>query len=90
MRVYVRRTAVQRAERQAVNIRVKPTDLIAVCDKCLCASCWAGVYMCEVSRGAGVIKVAVAELRKLKRESPLYWRDQLKANRMAAITQERL
>lgn len=73
-----------------MNIRVKPTDLIAVCDKCLCASCWAGIYMCEESRGAGVIKVAVAELRKLKRESPNWWRDQLKANRMADIEQGQL
>ena len=44
-----------------------------MCDQCLCASCWQGVFMCEKARTAGVVEMRVGELEKLDREHPQYW-----------------
>lgn len=46
---------------------------ITVCDKCLCASCWQGVFMCDETRGASTTEKTVDELRKLDLEHPCYW-----------------
>ena len=48
-------------------------QLILVCDRCLCASCWQGVVLCDEARHAGITYRTVAELRKLKREHPKFW-----------------
>lgn len=47
--------------------------LITVCDKCLQASCWQGIFMCDDSRTAGTIEKTKYELSKLKLEDPSYW-----------------
>lgn len=44
--------------------------LITVCDKCLCASCWHGEFMCVDSRDAGTVQKTSKELRALDREHP--------------------
>ena len=51
--------------------------VVTVCDECLRASCWQGVFMCDRARNAGTTKQTVAQLRELDRENPDYW----KANR---------
>lgn len=50
------------------------SDLITVCDKCLRASCWQGIWMCEESKWAGIIQKTKKELRDLDRENPSYWK----------------
>jgi len=49
-------------------------DLITVCDKCLTASCWQGLFMCQESLNAGTVQISVADLIELDREHPCYWR----------------
>lgn len=44
--------------------------MVTVCDACLKASCWRGIFMCDDSRGAGTTRKSVAELRALGREHP--------------------
>ena len=44
--------------------------LVTVCDKCLTASCWHGLFMCDASRTAGVVDKTVAELDAMKTEHP--------------------
>lgn len=53
--------------------------LVTVCDKCLTASCWNGLFMCDQADIAGITQKTVAELRTLDREHPCYWDDE-KAN----------
>jgi hypothetical protein len=48
---------------------------VTVCDKCLQASCWHGVFMCDEAYGAGTVDKTVAELRELNREHPCYWNE---------------
>ncbi len=47
--------------------------LITVCDKCLQASCWQGVFMCDESQAAGTVEKTIKELTKLGLEHPSYW-----------------
>jgi acyl-coenzyme A thioesterase PaaI-like protein len=47
--------------------------LITVCDACLQASCWQGIFYCQEFKTAGTIDLSVNRLRKLKREHPCYW-----------------
>lgn len=56
---------------------MKDTDIIKVCDSCLQASCWHGVFMCDEASEAGTIDKTVGELKKLKLEHPSYWEAQL-------------
>jgi hypothetical protein len=49
-------------------------ELITVCDKCLQASCWQGIFMCNDSQTAGTVQKTKDELRKLNREHPSYWK----------------
>lgn len=62
-------------------------DLITVCDKCLQASCWQGIFMCEESRDAGMIQKTRMELVRLNLEHSDYLKtDQelsVEANRQA-------
>jgi hypothetical protein len=47
--------------------------LIEVCDKCLRASCWHGVFMCDEAYSAGTVSFTRRELRKLNREHSDYF-----------------
>lgn len=51
---------------------VKPKT-VTVCDACLQASCWQGVFMCERSTGAGTVEKTLPELREMAREHPSWW-----------------
>jgi hypothetical protein len=53
---------------------LKPEDKVTVCDACLQASCWQGIFMCDEARDAGIVVKTVAELRELKLENEDYWR----------------
>lgn len=50
------------------------TEIVTVCDKCLCASCWQGIFYCDDYRDAGIVQKTVAELRSLNLENPDYWK----------------
>ncbi len=45
-------------------------DLITVCDKCLCATCWQGVFLCDRAHEAGTVQKPRAELVAHGREHP--------------------
>ncbi len=47
--------------------------MVTVCDNCLMASCWHGIFMCDESRYAGTINKPVSELLTLGREHPDYF-----------------
>ena len=46
---------------------------VTVCDKCLMATCWQGIFMCQESQYAGIVQKTIAELKALDREHPSYW-----------------
>lgn len=48
--------------------------MIAVCDACLCASCWLYEFCCDRYKEAGITRRSVAELRKLDLEHSDYWK----------------
>jgi hypothetical protein len=45
-------------------------ELITVCDQCLTATCWHGVFMCDKAVGAGLTQRKRSELLALNREHP--------------------
>lgn len=47
---------------------------ITVCDKCLRASCWQGLFMCDDARLAGTVQKTLEELKELNLEHPSYWK----------------
>lgn len=47
---------------------------VVVCDRCLQASCWQGIFMCQESGSAGIKELTLTELKKLNLEHPDYWR----------------
>ena len=51
-------------------------NLITVCDKCFCASCWQGILMCDNARIAGATERTIEQLTILDLEHPSYWGDQ--------------
>lgn len=53
-----------------------PEATITVCDFCLRACCWQGVFMCDEAKGAGTVEKTRAELEELSREHPQYWEPQ--------------
>lgn len=57
-----------------VNELVSDYVLVTVCDECLRACCWQGVFYCERYKTAGTTQKTVAELRALALEHPDYWR----------------
>jgi hypothetical protein len=68
-------TGVQRCQPTTAGLAVlKPEDKVTVCDACLQASCWQGIFMCEEARDAGIVVKTIAELRELKLENEDYWR----------------
>jgi hypothetical protein len=46
---------------------------VTVCDKCLKASCWHGIFFCQDYQTAGTQEVLASELRKLDVEHPYYF-----------------
>lgn len=48
--------------------------LITVCDQCLQASCWQGIFYCDDYKAAGTVQKTRAELAALNREHPSYWK----------------
>ena len=48
-------------------------EKITVCDNCLQASCWQGVFMCQESQTAGTVQKTRLELAVLELESPEWW-----------------
>jgi hypothetical protein len=68
-------TAPSRSQPTTAGLVVlKPEDKVTVCDACLQASCWQGIFMCEEARDAGIVVKTIAELRELKLENEDYWR----------------
>ncbi len=49
-------------------------ELITVCDKCLLASCWQGVFMCQEAKDAGNTQKTRLDLKALQREHFSYWK----------------
>ena len=47
-------------------------ELIWVCSECLCACCWAGIFMCQRSKHAGLKKITKREARRLGYEHEDY------------------
>ena len=47
---------------------------ITVCDKCLMASCWQGLFMCDDSIFAGTVEKTIDELKELNLEHSSYWK----------------
>lgn len=47
--------------------------LITVCDACMRACCWHGIFMCDESRSAGTTQKTASELRRLNREHSDYY-----------------
>lgn len=47
---------------------------ITVCDRCLRASCWQGLFMCDYARLAGTVQKTLEELKELNLEHPSYWK----------------
>ena len=56
------------------NPEVEALAKVTVCDKCLRASCWQGVFYCDDYKSAGIKEVSVARLSKLKLENEHFWR----------------
>ena len=49
-------------------------DLVTVCDRCLRATCWQGVFLCDDAYASGIVKKPRAELIALGREHADYIR----------------
>ena len=56
------------------GLGVRDDDLITVCDRCLCATCWQGAFLCDEAYSAGIVKKPRAELVALGREHPSHLR----------------
>lgn len=48
---------------------------ITVCDKCLRACCWQGIFMCDDAYEAGTTEKTISQLKKLKKEHSDYWEE---------------
>ena len=51
--------------------------MVTVCDACLQASCWHGLFMCSESQNAGTVDKPVSELRTLNLEHRSNWEPKL-------------
>ena len=47
--------------------------LIEICDKCLCASCYHGEFICWDAQNAGTVIKPIKELMKLNKEHKSHW-----------------
>lgn len=68
---------VQEAYDCAETMRAWQTELITVCNKCLQAACWQGVFHCDDYKIAGTTQKPRKELAKLGLESSDYWKPDL-------------
>lgn len=50
-----------------------PDYFVTVCDNCLQASCWHGVFRCWKSRSAGTRDILASELDRAGREHRSYY-----------------
>lgn len=48
-------------------------EMVTVCNKCLKATCWQGLFMCDESQTAGIIDMPIEDLKKINREHPSHW-----------------
>lgn len=48
-------------------------ETITVCDHCLQASCWQGIFMCWESLEAGTVEKTIKELEELGLEDKSFW-----------------
>lgn len=55
------------------NEAISDSKKITVCDKCLMASCYKGIFMCDESRSAGTVEKTVKKLKELMLENSCYW-----------------
>lgn len=55
-------------------MKLKNTDKITVCSKCLQASCLQGLFMCYEAKHAGTTRKTIKELKGLKLENSCYWK----------------
>lgn len=57
------------------NKEIQDADklMITVCDKCLTASCWKGIFLCYESDHAGTTEKSYRELLCLDLEHPCYF-----------------
>lgn len=46
--------------------------MIYVCNKCLTASCWAGIFMCDDARSAGLYRTTRAQAKRFNLEHEDY------------------
>lgn len=53
--------------------RLPGNHLVEVCDKCLCASCWHGEFMCQQAHHAGIVTKTVDQLDAMNRENPEHY-----------------
>jgi carbon storage regulator len=51
----------------------KEDETITVCSKCLRASCWGGIYMCQEYLSASTAEMTIEQLRKLDLEDESWW-----------------
>jgi hypothetical protein len=51
-----------------------PNRRVTVCNACLCASCWQGMFRCSCALLAGTTTKTVTELKALELESPHFWK----------------
>ena len=56
-----------------MNRRKRRERLITVCDACLRACCWHGIFFCDDYLTAGTTQKTARELRKLGLEHPDYY-----------------
>ena len=54
-------------------MNLRDNKVITVCNACLCATCWHGLFLCNESRNAGTVEKKVRDLKKLNLEHPKYW-----------------
>lgn len=58
----------------AAAMKAWHTEPVTVCDKCLQASCWQGIFYCDDYKFAGITHKTRKELVKLNLESSDYWK----------------
>ncbi|AEL21691.1 hypothetical protein P755_gp094 [Mycobacterium phage Quink] len=69
---------------------MKPYDpVITVCSRCLQASCWQGMFLCDFSYEANVVRRKVSTLIRSQgkyHEHPDYWNNDLAIGRERLLT----
>lgn len=63
----------ERFRQRVASILRDKQRLVTVCDACLKASCWRGLFLCDDYVHAGTIDLSVSTLREIGREDPGYW-----------------